>query len=350
LPAATNLLTYSGWQDALAKFDTIDNARPKPAIVMSFDPTSAALASWLIGSSSQAADFRHITGIFHPRAYFLDGEDRLRRAINRMILANFRNDQLVFMNTDSRDTHARWSGRDFASSPILPLGITERPAAYVAGSNPDFRVASVGRLVSFKEFNLEIPRMVAELRAKGVPISWHIFGTGELEAQIRASIDELAIGEWVKLRGNLPYADFSAEMLRFDAFVGMGTAVLEAAMLGIPSIIAIDSEGARTYGFVQDVPFGNVGEQQNQPPAEHIADLLADLHSLSAKKRAAIGVASRQAVLGYSIPNYVAGLERIGTTSSKPRKYRSWLLGMLYHQVTEGLTRRTVSRALRKFR
>lgn len=351
LPPAAEVLIYSGWTEALEKFNSIGRpAQGTTHLVVSFDPTTAALASWLIGQSPRSTALRHITGIFHPRAYFLDGEDRLRRAINRMILRNFRDDQVFFMNVETRESHTEWAARDFSDCPIIPLGITERQPSYAPGSRQTFKVVSVGRLVRFKDFNLEIPAIVSNLRSRAIEISWKIFGCGELEQEIRSRIAEFGVDQFVTLGGELPYAELSTELVRHDAFVGTGSTVLEAGMVGMPSIMAIDSEGARTYGFVQDVPFGNVGERQSEPPTKQISELLFELHSKSTAERIAIGTASRNAVLGYSMSAYSAGLVRIGVESSPPQKWRSRLLGTLYHQATDGRSRRSINRLARPFR
>ena len=351
LPPAAEVLIYSGWTEAFEKFSSIKReVEGTPHLLVTFDPTSAALASWLIGKSPRSTGVRHITGIFHPRAYFLDGEDRLRRVLNRVILDNFHNDQLFFMNVETRESHTKWAARDFRNCPIIPLGITDRQPSYAPGSRRDFRVVSVGRLVRFKDFNLAIPAIVSDLRSRGISISWKIFGSGEIEQEIRIKIAEFRVDQFVTLCGELPYAAFSTELVRNDAFVGMGTSLLEAAMLGMPSIMAIDSEGAQTYGFIQDVPFGNVGERQDEPPTKKISELLFELHSKSTAERIDIGTASRDAVLGYSMSAYSASLVRIAVESSAPRKWRSRLLGTFYHQTTDGLSRQSLRRLVRPFR
>ncbi|MBC7784521.1 MAG: glycosyltransferase family 4 protein [Burkholderiales bacterium] len=352
LPTSVRVLTYSSWQDAQSKFAALNGeaGRDGSMLIVSFDPTSASLASWLMGRSPRGIGDRHITGVFHPRAYFLDGEDRLRFAINRMILSNFCDDQIFFMNNECRVTHAKWSWRNFSRSPVLPLGIEIADSRYRTGDENSFIVVSVGRLVAFKDFNLSIPQIVHDLRKKGLPIEWKIFGAGELKGEIIRRINYFDVDSFVDVQPELPYANFAEKVANHDVFVGMGTAALESAMVGVPTLLAVDRQGELSYGFLQDLPFGNVGEQQDKSPTLRISDLLFDLYSKSAQQRYAIGQQSRKAALAYSADDYTKGLLLIGATSSASKLLRSWIYGMLYHEATDGLSRGFVNRAVRAYR
>lgn len=344
LAPTVNLIEYSGWHDALLRFKLLRDQLGHSAsiLLISFDPVSAAIASWLIGRTTMSCGDRHISGVFHPQAYFLDGEDWLRFAINRMTLANLRDDQIFFMNQESRDSHARWASRSFSKSAIIPLAIDAVDPLYSGRDVRPFKVVTVGRLVAFKNYNLEIPRIVRALLDEGIDVEWRIFGAGELQAEMQRRIGYHNVGEFVKLCGELPYSRFASEVSGHDAFVGMGTAVLEAAMLGIPAIVAIINHGDRTYGFLQAVPFGNVGEQLNEKPTKSIGSLLAEVSTLSASERVALGQQSRIAASRYSTANYAAELLRMGATSTPVKARRSRLIGLLYREATVGKARRTV--------
>lgn len=352
LAPAVKLVEYDGWHDALRRFRALRDqlGRSASILVISFDPVSAAIASWLIGQSTMASGDRHISGVFHPKAYFLDGEDKLRFTINRMTLANFRDDQLFFMNQECRDSHARWARRTFLNSAIIPLAIDTVDALYSGRDGNPFKVVTVGRLVAFKDYNLEIPRIVDQLRTQGIKVEWQIFGAGELKAEIQRRIDQHDVGEFVSLRGELPYSRFAAEVAGHDAFVGMGTAVLEAAMLGAPAIVAVINHGDRTYGFLQALPFGNVGEIMGEEPTETIGALLADLFAMTPAARVALGQQSRKSALAYSEEDYAAGLLRIGADSSPINSFRSWFVGKVYHEATDGVSRKFADRTVHSCR
>lgn len=348
LPDGVAQLVYSSAVESAEKFSSLADAIGGRLLVISFDPTTAALASWSIGKSKHRGDVRHITGIFHPRAYFLDGEDKLRFAINRLIMASFADNQFFFMNRESLDAHSRWARRRF-NSPILPLSIDYREALYKAVNRPEFRIVSVGRLVAFKDYNLEAPKIVEELRRQDIPVCWDIYGTGELEPIIRGRIEQLGLGKWVRLCGNLPYARFE-DVARFDVFVGMGTAALEAAMLGVPTVMAVESQGDRIYGFLQDLPFGNVGELQEDLPNLSLAEILLRTIRSDCQHRILKGQESRSAALRYSAVHYADELLRIGALSRPVGRLRSRLSGSIYLSLTIGRTRKVGNWVVRKIR
>ena len=233
---------------------------------------------------------------------------------------------------------------------MLPLAIDAVAATYAPRTDGVFKVVSVGRLVPFKDYNLEIPRIVSELRDRGIAIEWHIFGSGVLEADINRRIGQYGVEQEVILGGDLPYARLSEELTNFDAFVGMGTAALEAAMLGLPSILAVVSAGERSYGFVQAVPFGNVGEVQSHAPPTTIGRLLSELYAMDPAQRTALGRQSRAAALAYSTADYLGALLRIGGKSSPPRRARAWLAGAAYRAATVGRSRHIANAIVRRAR
>lgn len=346
------IMRYADWDDASRKFKKFAGSlNPLDELLMiSMDPTDAAIADWLLGHAAPPK-VRHISGVFHPRAYFLDGEDRLRFAINAMILSNFDDDQTFFMNTDTLKSHSAWAHRSFSRSPVLPLVIEEKASRYApTRSRENFSVISIGRLTPFKNYNQRIPGLVRLLRDKGVRISWDIFGYGETKAEIESLITKHGVQDDVRLCGSLDYAEISNIVSQYDAFVGMGTAALEAAMLGTPTILAVDGQGDQTYGFLQDVPFGNVGECQDEKPLISLTVFLEKLIAADTEVRIAIGRASREAALPYSALDYAGALLEIGAKSAKPSRFRSWLVGFLYREATVGRTRRTANRIVKIFR
>ena len=121
-------------------------------------------------------------------------------------------------------------------------------------------------------------------------------------------------------------------------------------MLGLPSILAVVSHGDRSYGFVQAVPFGNVGEVQAHGPTTTIARLLTDLFRMDAAQRTAIGRQSHNAALAYSTSDYVGALLRIGAASSPVARARSWLAGATYREATVGHSRKIANAIVRRAR
>lgn len=338
---------YRDWDDARAIFAAKSKVGQQRLIV-SLDPTSCALASWLLRGANGKDDF-HITGVYHPRAWFLE-DDWLRLAINRVLLRTIADDRIFFINDESRQHHSAWSRRNFTESAILPLGVRIHDSAPVRPTDGTIRIATVGRLADFKDFNLHIPAIARELIDSGLVIQWDVFGTGELAEQVERAIRDTATDHDVRLRGNLPYAELGPTLSHYDIFVGMGTAAVEAATLGLPTIVAVDRGGDRTYGFIQDLPFGNICEMMDDPPSATIASLLFKLAQGDSDKRHSVGRESRKAALRYSMNDYADGLVAIGTRATSGPYRQAALASLLYREATVGRTRRIVQSIHRTLR
>jgi glycosyltransferase involved in cell wall biosynthesis len=108
-------------------------------------------------------------------------------------------------------------------------------------------IVAVGRLVEKKGFD-DLVRAAAMLKRRGVDFSCKIVGQGEQEAALAALIDELGVGEQVKLVGPLPQCEVT-ELIRSAAVFaapcvvaadgnrdGLPTVLLEAMAVGTPCV------------------------------------------------------------------------------------------------------------------
>jgi hypothetical protein len=274
----------------------------------------------------------------------------LRLALNRQVMDALPDPSLFFMNDETRASHAAWSKRDFSASPILPLGIDVTPARWQPPRGTRLSIVSVGRLVGFKAYNLGAIPIVTALRAAGIDAEWHIYGYGELEQEMSTRIGAAGLASSIHLHGALPYAEFAATVGAHDVFIGMGTAALEAAMLGVPVLLAVDGEEDATYGFVQDVPFGNVGERLDQAPGQSLAALLRAFHQTPAAGQRALSDAARGVALSYGIDQYCARLLEAGRAAGRVNRLRAWAVGTLYREATTGRTRRLASALSRRLK
>jgi hypothetical protein len=101
------------------------------------------------------------------------------------------------------------------------------------------------------------------LRDEGCEIHWDVYGGGapDVVANFSATIRECGVEDSVAWHGELPYSEMRTALENATVFLGMGTAALEAAMLGIPTLIAVASiQEPLCYGFLHEVPFGILGE------------------------------------------------------------------------------------------
>lgn len=290
-------------------------------LVLSFDPISAARGLALEVVLGRQTRVSHLSGVFHPHAYFMNGERRDRRVLNHLVARGVGMEQLFFMNSECRSSHAdRWK-TDLSRCPILPLPIETVDAAWGPSAEPGLRVVSVGRLVPFKSYNVGAAAIVRESRSRGVPIKWDIFGEGPYEVTITKAIQESGVAGLVRLKGTLDYRQFASCVSQYDLFVGMGTAALEAAMLGVPTICATIDEPRHCYGYLDTLPFGNVGERLSEPPTVDIRGLIELYSAMDADEKMRIGQRSRAAALRYGTSSFLNDLNSAAQVAAKsPRR------------------------------
>jgi colanic acid/amylovoran biosynthesis glycosyltransferase len=105
-----------------------------------------------------------------------------------------------------------------------------------------------GRLVAMKGV-LDLPRVAAALKQRGVAFMLDIFGSGDLESSLQRAVRTLQVTDCVRVRGELPFPDLVRRVAReCDLFVcchpqgDPSTTFLETMSCGVP-LIGYDTEG-----------------------------------------------------------------------------------------------------------
>lgn len=146
---------------------------------------------------------------------------------------------------------------------LWPLPVNGNRFQSISRSPQWGRLVSIGRLDPMKEYNLYMIDLVARLRAKGMNVTWRVFGDGKFREEMQRRIAAAGLEGVVTMEGILPYEHFADPLADAYLFVGMGTALVEAAFCRVPNLCAIASEHrAITYGSLADLPLGNTGESQ----------------------------------------------------------------------------------------
>jgi glycosyltransferase involved in cell wall biosynthesis len=199
-------------------------------------------------------------GIYHSREFIWGGQSLpFYENANREFFCDalprknvcFFNDRLVGFYEEHFD-------RSFTESSVFPLGVIENETpSYVLkrkALGKPLVVGSVGRLIDFKTYNLWMIDVVHCLIEAGVDIRYFIYGAGPLKAVLEERIESMGLRDNVFLLGSLEYEKFAETVSAFDVFVGSGTAIVEAASLGVPSIVGIESiSDPLSYGFFSDI-------------------------------------------------------------------------------------------------
>ena len=346
LDSQVNVIFYRETIDLMQSIqDQYKKRTSSGLLVMSFDPISAARALMVEALLAKGQQVAHLSGVFHPRAYFMTGERKDRIYLNYLLARAVGESRLFFMNKECRDSHANRWGIDLSSSPILALPINLADATWQPSDNAIVRVVSVGRLVDFKTYNLGVARVVRACLDRGIEVSWDIYGDGPLQISILEEIKANEVNSHVRLMGVLDYSSFSAKVAEYDLFVGMGTAALEAAMVGVPTICATVDQATRCYGYLDDLPFGNVGELQANPPTQELVDLIQDYSASGQAQRTLLSKQSRAAAEKYGMPKFTEALANMTfNRQAKPHWLIKRLIGELYRFATESYVAKAARR------
>ncbi len=188
----------------------------------------------------------------------------------------------LFQSEVVRDNHSRSFGRDLRDSCIAVVPVEPWRSDQTTRIPDRHRIVSVGRLCDWKTYNLYMIDVIAGLRARGHPVRWDVYGTGELEPEMRSRIRSLGLESAIQLHGHLHLAETPEVMASAGAFVGMGTAIIDAAFCGVPGVVAVaHSKTEETYGYLYDLPFGTFGEVLEGRATRTTTELLERLLLLS---------------------------------------------------------------------
>lgn len=215
----------------------------------------------LLTTVADSNQIRVSTGVYHSLEYIWGADAKLPyyEQRNRDLFFDILNkDSLIFFNESCRNLYQKRMNMSFEESSLFPLGVVDNsrvPLKKNYCNSSQVKIVSVGRLVEFKKYNLWMLEVISELIKAGNNITYDIYGEGPLEEELKKRINLLNLNNYVRLRGNIDYASFGETILRFDLFVGSGTAIVEAASYGVPSIIGIENCCEPiSYGFLTDVP------------------------------------------------------------------------------------------------
>lgn len=347
LDPQVNIIVYRETHDLVWSGRTHVNemSSGSPVLIISFDPISAGRALMLETGLPRKLLVTHISGVFHPRAYFMTSERKDRIFLNYLVARAIGKKLVFFMNVESRESHSiKWK-TDLSRSQIVALPINHVDATWQPSSKTGLRIVSVGRLVEFKRYNLGAPRIARECLNRGLKVTWDIYGDGPLHSSVKTEIETLGVTNNVRLMGPIEYSDFAEKVADYDLFVGMGTAALEAAMVGVPTICATVDAATRCYGYLHALPYGNVGEVQENPPTLELADLIHTYSECGQEQRTLLSRQSRAAAEKYGMREFAEAIASLAVQrQASPNRFVKRLVGELYRFTTESHAVRAVRR------
>lgn len=196
-------------------------------------------------------------GFYHYIQYLWGGENTAwHEKINRKFIFNYLPEQsLLFFSEGTRDLYSEHKKLKFEKSNTFRLGVIDKKQVKFSGEQlKPLKIVAVGRLVEFKTYNFYMIDVISDLLKKGVDIQFDIYGDGPLKQQIQQKIKAAGLEDKIILKGTLDYSKFDETVTNYDLFIGSGTAVIQAAALGIASIVGVENTlKPQTYGYFCDV-------------------------------------------------------------------------------------------------
>lgn len=195
-------------------------------------------------------------GVYHAKEFTWGEGEKLpyfERVNRRFVLDLNPSDNLLCYSNTTKENIEKKIGYSLINAKTFRLGVIEKPfeKEKVFSLNHTIKICAIGRLTSFKTYNFWMPKIVRELREKGLNVTFDIYGSGECEIDIKKNVSKYS--DYVSLKPAFDYSEFSNIVSNYDLFIGSGTAIIEAASLGIPSIIGIESiEEPLSYGFFSE--------------------------------------------------------------------------------------------------
>jgi colanic acid/amylovoran biosynthesis glycosyltransferase len=188
-------------------------------------------------------------------------------------------------------------GLDAKKARVIRPAVNEKQFYPLSQERNDarFHVVSTGSLLWVKGFEHALAA-IALLKAKGVPLTYHIIGDGPELLRILYTINDLGLQEDVKIHGKLKPEQVLERLQSSDVFLlsslgeGISNAVLEAMSCGLP-VVSTDCGGMSEV--IQD---GQEGYVVPIFDAEAMAERLFTLYSDKALRQN-MGKQARQKIL-----------------------------------------------------
>lgn len=193
-------------------------------------------------------------GVYHQNEFmYKSGRLFARHAFN--LFQSIGDDGIIFFNEANMRSYSKFYNVDYSKSSIAPIGI-ELPMNNIGmfGGYNYNRIVSVGNLVNFKTYNAHIIKLLPSLLELNPSLRYEIYGDGPYKQQLMRLAKDVGVKDKVIFNGAIEYSKFSTVVNKSVLFVGSGTALIEAAALGVPSMIGIESSKEPiTYGFLNEI-------------------------------------------------------------------------------------------------
>jgi glycosyltransferase involved in cell wall biosynthesis len=313
----------------------------RPDVIKAFDLPASWIASVLSSGLSPAP--KVVFGNYYP--YVIpESRNPLKHAMFKLFLLNLRrnfNDESILCMSKEQISEFKLHYGAHRNPKFWPLPV-EDPSLDAPPRAPRFgHIVSIGRLAPMKEYNLYMIDIIARLRQQGYPVRWTVYGQGDFAGPMKTRIAELGLEGAVELKGTLPYAQFAEALHDAYLFVGMGTASVEAALCGVPTVVALahDTTGI-TYGPLYRFTFGNVGERMDAEPSSTVQAEIERVLKLSVPEYQAEVVRTHEYAGRYEMDATMERFLVLASDASPPRASE----GLYYRYYLQHLAKKLFGR------
>jgi glycosyltransferase involved in cell wall biosynthesis len=278
-----------------------------------------------------------VAGVFHAREYCWKAprlQQRWRQHLSGRLVRLLPAENFMFSTDSMALQTGDCIGRDFGRSPVLRYPVdTDRLRPRPNRRVDRHKIVSVTRLSPYYTHHAQMIRVIRDLRAQGHPFTYHAYGDGEERGALERAARSLRVEDSVFFHGTLPYDEFADAMDDAFVYIGLGTALVEAAACGVPALVGIDLHpGPATYGFLHDTGSGAVGGHVPGHPEHDIAERVLWLAGISDDQYHEAEQASRASAEEFSadllLPQFTALLEQ-ASPCAIPVSARDRALGQL---------------------
>jgi glycosyltransferase involved in cell wall biosynthesis len=249
-------------------------------------------------------------GIYHQNEFLYRS---VKGFFNKWVyneISNIKSKNIVFFNELTRTAYTNHFKNSFEDSKILPIGITLPKIDKESYKYEKGLIISVGNLVGFKTYNKHIIKILPKLLINYPYVKYHIYGAGEELNFLEKLVVSHKLEEVVSFKGLLDYKNYNEIVSKAHVFVGNGTALLESASLGVPSISGIEScEDSISYGFVSDIKGYDYNEYIEGKKSYSYLDLLSSLFESGEEGRRSLSVKCKENVKKFDIENTFQGFK-----------------------------------------
>ena len=236
-----------------------------------------------------------VSGIFGPTRSVRGLKRRYDMMEHRLVLGWLPNKSVYFMSRAVQNTYIEQFGNSFANWPIHKLALDQSGFNWQPRESNFLKIVSIGRITKFKPYNFGALDVVESMVEKNIAVHWSIWGHGDESELLEKAIRDRGLSLHVTFRGELPYSKFNAVALDADLFVGMGTAALEAALMGVPTVVALAWSRLGTYGFLHQCPVDSIGEHCTGHKETSLMDIISSYSGYSTEQRVEVGLLCREA-------------------------------------------------------